>query len=606
MKRLFLLSVMSSLIVMSAFAQSMNSDLVAGQQSQSLTKVIPDFIEQEMQMRAPGEAVPSPRKSPTDVKPYYLRPAGAFYSKYITKNGAGFYSVGGYEFIQLKPYSDYTYYSVVNGADENDEIIWDWYSEEAQPRDFTVNYDLGMCETPYLYLYHSDVGRYESFQYPYHSTTDGTVIGGNNPAIVFSYPQASMGLWDYSDDECELLLSSKTMCEHGRNGNLSGGVFLSYHGAVPFDKNSYGWWFGKNGGHFDGMAQAFEKPTHPYLLKNVCMQTGHLSCEAPVQLCCSVYRLDEIPAYRDDEAVELSAQLGELVARGYSLVTPETNDECNGLITFTLYAREDGLDYEITPTIDYPILLVIEDYNNPEYNALRDFTCYISADIHVDEGYGELAYLKCPVKDDEGNFTGEYRWRGLNNFFTSGELKTGYSIFIVADYPYMAFRHQEDKENPKFVFSPMGGEMQRKIDGKTVYGIQFHSSVPVEDGWELTCNGDELPDWLQIELIDDEDEEFDDIVTARVIASPMSYSSHRKAVVRFSFPGAYQDYTFIQEDMIGPDPDDPTIVDVIIINNVILGKLPLTDEIRCRYDINKDGEINIADANELLKIILEN
>ena len=137
------------------------------------------------------------------------------------------------------------------------------------------------------------------------------------------------------------------------------------------------------------MAQAFEKPTHPDLLKKVCVQTAGLECVAPVELCCKVYRLDEIPAYRDDEPVELSGDFGDPIATGYTTVTSDTFDETYGLLTFTLYSHEEDdpeLVYEINPTVDYPILVVFEDYNNPECDALRDFTCFVSADIHVDEG----------------------------------------------------------------------------------------------------------------------------------------------------------------------------------------------------------------------------
>ena len=233
-------------------------------------------------------------------------------------------------------------------------------------------------------------------------------------------------------------------------------------------------------------------------------------------------------------------------------MTPETNDLCNGLITFTLFGQEDGLEFEITPTIDYPILVVIEDYNNPECDALRDFTCCISNDIHVDEGYGELAYLKCPVNDEEGNFTGDYVWKGLNNFFRSGEMKTGLSIFIVADQPYLAFYFDDDGE---YIFPREGGlmvqyEHTQEYDADVIIpSILFLSSNASED-WEITWNGsEELPDWLEFELIDEvADGDFDGYVMAMVTAAPLPEGvSYREAVIRFEIPGDYLDYTFKQE-----------------------------------------------------------
>ena len=553
-RKSLLFVVVASLMTLSAGAQLKSVDGVAPSQSLSLSHVQPQVKVMDMQLRAPGEALPTPCQSPELIKPYYLRPAGAFYSTFLAVNGVGWYSFSNYEFIQVKPYKDYTYYSVVNGADENDEIIWDntlggefntYYSQN-----LTVKYGFEMTETPVFYLYHSDLDVDECFQYPHYVPVgNGTVANNLTPAYVYSAVDAS-----YLGDEYEFLLSSKTMCQGGRDGTLST-VLVTYNDAIPFDYNMYGRWFGKNGGHYDGMAQAFEKPTHPYLLKKVCIQTSGLVCTAPVELCCKVYRLDEIPAYRDDGPVELSGDFGDPIAIGYTRVTPFTDEETNGLLTFTLYSHDEddpALVYEVNPTIDYPILVVFEDYNNPECDALRDFTCFVSADIHVDEGYGELAYLKCPVNDEEGNFTGEHVWKGLNNFFSSGEMKTGYTIFIVADQPYLADYRDDDGE---YLFPTDGGLMdkypihpQEYVDDVIHPSIVFLSSNASED-WEITWNGsNELPDWLEFEFEDEFEEDwFTREVLVFVTADPLPEGfSYREAVIRFEIPGDYHYYKFMQ------------------------------------------------------------
>ena len=554
-RKSLLFVVVASLMTLSAGAQLKGVDGVAPSQPLSLSRVQPQFEVMDMQLREPGEVVTSPHQSPEFLKPYYLRPAGAFYSAFLAVNGVGWYSFGNYEFIQVKPYKDYTYYSVVNGADENDEMIWDNTSggvfSTCYSQNLTVKYGLEMTETPVFYLYHSDLNVDECFQYPHFVPVGNGVVNNLNPAYIYSAVDASY-LGD--EDEYEFLLSSKTMCQRGRDGNLST-MFVTYNDAIPFGNNMYGRWFGKNGGHYDGMAQAFEKPTHPYLLKEVCVQTAGLECLAPVELCCKVYRLDEIPAYRDDEPVELSGDFGDPIATGYTTVTPDTYEETYGSLTFTLYSHEEDdpeLVYEINPTVDYPILVVFEDYNNPECDALRDFTCFVSADMHVDEGYGELAYLKCPVNDDEGNFTGEYVWKGLNNLFSTGEMKTGYTIFIVADQPYLAFSNNDDGE---YVFPRNGGLMDKYPVHPQVYSdgmypsIMFLSSNASED-WEITWNGSSvLPDWLGFEVEDmlDESGDFTDAVGVNVTAAPLPDGvGYREAVIRFEIPGDYQDYKFMQ------------------------------------------------------------
>ena len=123
MEKKSLLVVAAMLIALSAAAQLKGVDGVAPSQPLSLSRVQPQVKEVDVQLRAPGEALPSPHQSPAFIKPYYLRPAGAFYSPFIAVNGVGWYSFG-VDIMQLKPYSDYTYYTVADGADDNDEPIW--------------------------------------------------------------------------------------------------------------------------------------------------------------------------------------------------------------------------------------------------------------------------------------------------------------------------------------------------------------------------------------------------------------------------------------------------------------------------------------------------
>ena len=147
-----------------------------------------------------------------------------------------------------------------------------------------------------------------------------------------------------------------------------------------------------------------------------------------------------------------------------------------------------------------------------------------------------------------------------------------------------------------------------------VNGIRFYSSTPSkDDGWELVWIGhDELPDWLEIELIDDKDSEgeFTGLVTAHVIADPLpSRISYREAKVRFQIPGDYKDYTFIQERFSIPlDCDvngdgEVNIADVNCVIDVILGG---NDIYEGRADVNRDDEINIADVNAVIDKILGN
>ena len=110
-------------------------------------------------------------------------------------------------------------------------------------------------------------------------------------------------------------------------------------------------------------------------------------------------------------------------------------------------------------------------------------------------------------------------------------------------------------------------------------GIDYYSWYGSED-YVLTWNGiEELPDWLSIRLEDIENYESGWEVNASVTAEPLPADlAYREAIVRFTIPGDYIDYKFMQ----GKKDNDP-------IND---------------YDVNFDGEITIADVNKLTNIIL--
>ena len=321
---------------------------------------------------------------------------------------------------------------------------------------------------------------------------------------------------------------------------------------------------------------------------------------------------------------------GELIVSGEGYITPSTIQDNYGFVEFTLFGVDEEdpeLTYEYTPTIDCPILVVIENYNdNPD---LQDFSVCVGSDEVTDEGYGEQAFLKYPVnvvrideetgdtvKDEQGkpvyDFTGTYRWRGLNNFFQSGAMKTGFTLFLSTENPFITFNYSiEDGEH---TFPAEGGDLVKdvEIDGEIyqIEGIDFFSWYGSED-YLLTWNGnDEIPDWLNIELEDVEGDEYNGYeVYAAVSAEPLPAGvSYREAVVRFEIPGDYIEYKFMQGEKIGIRGDvngdgDVSIADVNALIDIILGG-EADAETMVRADVNTDGDISIADINALIDILL--
>ena len=608
-----LLILLVSLAMLSASAQSKKSDAPQLPRQLSLNRVNSQakVDVQEMTVRSPRTHFAASAMGKGPLEPFYRRPAGAFYCSTIAINGVGGYSYNR-DFVLMKPFAPYTFYTTVNGADAQTFYSWDVYDGDDlltidEVENLTFTYDLSVQPMPVFYVVDGEpsdpAAQWYSYQMPYvrnYPVGEGPV-GQDDYTMAFAIPDPSV----FGGEEgVEYLLSSKTTCRGGRYHNLNYTWICNPTGfTVPEDR---WWWLGKNDQHVDAMAQAFEKPEHPYLLKKVYMEMAayNLNCLAPVKLNCKIYRLDEIPAYNDTESVVLPDEPGTLIAFGEGVVTPTTSDEKYGFVEFVLNDSEDDdpeLVYEVTPTIDFPILVVIDGYNDPEAADLVNFSSYISADYLVDEGYGETAYLKCPINDDEGNFTGRYEWRGLNNMFRWGTMKTAFSIFIVAEQPFVTFNWlQEDGE---YHFPVEGGELPN--------GIEFYSWTPsVDEGWELSWNGsDKVPDWLHIVLTDGEiDGEFNHIVTAHVTADPIPQNlGDRQAVIRFEIPGAYIDYKFTQGGggVIPPVPcpGRDGSIDISDINYLIF--LILNNMYDDCYDVTFDGELNIADINFLVDYIID-
>ena len=375
------------------------------------------------QSMGPEAAPESITSSPLDAR--YNRPAGAFYCHITSVNGVAEYNSVSNEFIMLKPNSDYTFHALGDIRPET-QFRWQCINEngmvfyESYTRDLTVNNEECWQRTPKLRI--SNGG--SSSEYSWYNPSNGMLqiicpikmLTAVNPSQVSA-----------QDDDIEYLLSSKSPVPHGRNDD---GLFCSFDGLLPYGSNGQGWWLGKNASHVDGIAQAFEKPTHPYLLKKVCLMINDDAViTGDVTLTCKVYRLDRIPAYRVQESVCLPEVPGELIALGKGTVTPGTITEKNGLVEFSLYKSDQAnLDYalECQLTVDAPILVVIDGYNEPEAAHLVDFTARASTNIMSDEGFGELAYVKCPVEDNEGYFSGDYEWRGLNHLLYDGMTMMSY------------------------------------------------------------------------------------------------------------------------------------------------------------------------------------
>ena len=536
-KNSFLL-ILASLMVMSASAQtrSLNAGTVP-ERSLEFTTVRPQARVQQMQMCEPGTTVAwAPRQADAGADVWYRRPAGAFPANFAIEDGVmlGLFNS---PFFSVKPFSDYTFNGYTDGLDPDAYCWWENVYGPVDGKDLTTMWEYEAASLP---IFHAG---------DYSVTAPGHGYRAVGSSSILSMP-STVDAWGY-----DLLKSSRSF-----DPDDSGYLITYYSGAEPFKDNKYGWWFGKNGYHnlasppyfVDGIAQAFEKPEHPYLLKQAVLYCGLLTVapNTEVEMHCSIYKLDRIPDYNDDTSAILPDEPGELIAQGRAIVTPKTYNETGGLVSFDFYEQENGSEHQVFPTIESAILVVIDGYN--EMDNLTDFSAMINASTSGDEGFGELAYIKFGRPNEDGGI--DYVWRGLDNFFNGPHMRTGLTIFLTTELPFLTFN--AFNEDGYYEFPKEGGLMEKVIDEIVFRSIEFFSWVPSADGaWEITCDGGDIPDWLSIELTDDNDDgEFTGVVTAEVVAAPLPAGvSYRKAVVRFGFPGAYVDYTFSQCVNVGID-----------------------------------------------------
>ena len=543
----------------------------------------------EMKM---GDALITPNVAKAPQKagflaPFYRRPAGMYCSPLIVADGGkGFYSYGNVAFLMNKPFADFTWEGSIGGADETTSCAWDiWIRGEyyGVDNEMSVSFAdyISVDDAPIFYAVDGDLDDISADWYDYQMKSyndDGTPIPLQILSIAYS---------EQYEEDVDFMYSSKTMVNGGRYGNVDG-MFSRYYGATPWGDNQYGWWFGKNASKVDGMAMAYEKPEHPYLLKKVYLQSyTDMVVTAPVKMTCKIYKLDEIPGYIYDNLTSaiLPAEPGTLICTGEAIVTPTTGEDKNGLIEFTLYGYDEDdpdLIYEYNPTIDYPILVCVDGYNDEGMENLVEFSAFCCLDDATDEGYGELCYLKegifevelnengDTIFDENGNpkryFTGEYQWRGLNNRFMAGDdeewpenratMMTGLTLFIGTENPFITYNY--GLEDGEYTFPDEGGDYEKVLEyaDTTIVcdAIEFFSYNSSED-WEATWNGsDDLPDWLEVSIEDEVDDsgEFTGIVRAYVTAAPLPEGvDYRSATIRFSIPGDYCDYKFRQGEYDG-------------------------------------------------------
>lgn len=558
---------------------------------------------------------PVVKKGPKKIganKAKYYRPRGTFYFNWNSE-GSGYVM----PFLQAKPYQELTFTNASTAPTTGSTWTYQYYDYEQRARvmdeyagvDFTYTWAHEYAnECPVLTIPGVD-SSYVCTQAVTLDRTTGLISKGPFFGELCSVVN---NIDTYSNWEGDNRLANPHYYASSNREYTEKYGWTYYTGAPgpdydpdaePEQQDRSGHWFGRNWGEWNGHGMAVEQPNQPYVLNRVYgWVTALKGSEFSVN--CRVYRLEEMPQYDDEASATVDPIMFDedhLIATGSVTVTNEMIADGSPILAFDLYQYDPDLDMDIqvTPEIDFPIMIVMSGYDVEECQGLS----FLVTTDEEDEGYGEFVYqFKCT---EDGVITD---CRGINNFFTSGEMKPGNSIFLDVSMPYLIYNF--NNETGEYTFPNAGGKYSlNDHEGVNIYG----DNATAETLYCSLEDGSDVPDWLTIELVDGTGD-FEGTVDAKVTCAALPQGVEgRKAKVKFFYPGAYLIYTFIQGNP-GDDPQpgvpgDVTgdgTVDIADVNaaiNVMLGKEPAS-KYEGRADLTSDGTVDIADVNAVINAML--
>ena len=579
---------------------SANAQLVSrAKQARQITPISEKPVKMELgaiRKVVAAQAVPGERIAKKAVKPStitgstrYYRPDGVFYNKYDIQ-GIGY----SFHVMHHKPFTEYTWKNASGESGTWAYEVSDLNADRTDVESQTFSFEGAELtyESKYWFDAPSLTARGATFQ-----LLHGKQAEAGTPALCISGETSNK----YLSAELSTAWCSSSHFYGSSDRTQTEQYGWNIYGVSGGADNDY--WFGKNHKGYTKIASAFEKPTTPYLLTHVSINAAYADLAEGVEeadLDVTVYRLPQMYPYQETSVeVEVDKDVFEVVATGKLHFDAKNTGDNAGLTTCVLVEEEDGIEFEVTPEIDFPILVVVSGYDD---ESVWDTFSLMSTSDEEDEGKGELAFLGFDVPESNVSL-----FRGLNGFFSGPlQMKAGFPIFISQTKPFLVFNY--NVEDGKYQFPVEGGNLVKKFGTTEVPFISFYGTMMSEE-WMLSCEGEDVPEWLDIQLEDEYEEgEFYGEVNATVSAQPLPEGvAYREATVSFGYPGAHIDYLFTQGEKPSVLPGDinedgvVNVSDVTCLVNKILGEAEYTDEV---CDINKDGVVNVSDVTALISMIL--
>ncbi len=478
-----------------------------------------------------------PKKAaPLEGEAYYKRPAGVFYASRSTE-GYWFPSAPG-SILFGKAFSPITY--TANNADSYNWLAqmftqdaqgnWarEWLSAEGVQA-ITMQYQEEMDSVPILSV--GDGADY--FNFVYKSGNQEHTRLCMDPDPVYWFAEGEEATYGYC------LVSPKSFVGDRDDASVTYSSTY-YRGADPDTDNGQenGWWFGHNVSGWNAMTLYLEKPENAFGLRSVFIDYTALKVNAgtTADLYVKIYKVAGRTNMEEDGTEEL--EYGEEIASG--TVTIDENTPADGYlqVQFREYDAGAGDYIDVIPTIDDEVAIVVSGYDN---SNIADFSMFISYDSW-DEGYGQQCYMT--HVDEAGGVPTEAH--GMNDFFSSPLGYRAPSVFLDVINPYLVGNYTVETEGTARYFYLDGtvntdsivamgfSETLAQELGNTV---SLYSSAPVEDAVITDEYGNDLPDWLSVEILDEyENDEFTGTSTATINVQPATEG--RACKVKINYPGA--------------------------------------------------------------------
>lgn len=540
MKKNLLLSAMAVSAVMASAQVSTNAEPAKIDKNFSLKD-----LSEKAELYVPGSSVAAPNNAFSNNKLSYQRPRGQFYLSPYPVNVDGYWLPGGG--MVVTPFTELEFKNLSTMPNENG-YTWKYFEFDSEAgwgekedksfdhkQSFINNYLPGAVTLAYSSFTFGDVCyRYSSNEYTEYDQN------------VFPVANTGNMIEDFGDDlfsgvfEGGFFPVSPKYFGAGcraRNSDSTSG-FVYYTGAGESGEDC---WFGQ-GSPYSAMGVRFEKPDQPYVIKGVYLY-GFWQLTGPVTFPVKIYKVVQDAYYgpgEDGEDTNFPAQLGELICEGsVEVKSGESDDDpFEGYLECKFFESDGVVTLEVTPEITDEIMVVVENINDPKISR---GSFLISRDS-FDEGYGNLGLIgyasaENPTEDVP-------RMWGLTHFFLNNVLQTAPTIFLDVERGWIV---NYENDGDTFV-APAAG-----CSGDDAKELILRSFMASGDGmdWEPTLeDGEELPDWLTINLQDYyQDGDYAGIVFAEISVDPLPEGTeYREVNVLFEYPGAKYVYTVKQGD----------------------------------------------------------